>query len=88
MKKRTIEVFVAGCPVCDESVKLVRAIACPSCDVQILDMRTDKEAQAKASHYGVNRVPTVVVDGKMAGCCQQGGIDENTLRSLGVGVTL
>jgi glutaredoxin 3 len=88
MKKRTIEVFVAGCPVCDESVKLVKAIACPSCDVQILNVRTDNVAQAKASQYGVNRVPTIVVDGKIAGCDQQGGIDENTLRSLGVGVGL
>lgn len=85
MKKRTIEVFTAGCPCCDETVKLVQSIICPSCDLQVLDMRTDKVAQAKAKQYGVNRVPAVVVDGKLADCCQQGPVDANTLRSLGVG---
>jgi hypothetical protein len=29
-KKRKIEVFTAGCPLCDETVKLVRELACPS----------------------------------------------------------
>ncbi len=43
-KKRTIEVFSAGCPACDEAVKLVQSLACPSCDVQVLDMRADKAA--------------------------------------------
>ena len=83
--KRTIEVFSAGCPCCDETVKLVQSIVCPSCDLQILDMRSDKTAQAKAKQYGVKRVPAVVVDGKLADCCQQGPVDVNALRSLGVG---
>jgi glutaredoxin len=85
MKKRTIEVFTAGCPCCDETVQLVQSIICPSCDLQVLDMRTDKAAQAKAKTYGVNRVPAVVINGKLADCCQQGPVDVNTLRSLGVG---
>ena len=88
MMNRTIEVFVAGCPVCDESVKIIKAIACPSCDLQILDMRTDEVAQAKARHYGVNRVPAIVVDGKIAECCQHNGVDETALRALGIGVSL
>ena len=85
MTKRTIEVFTAGCPCCDEVVKLVQSIACPSCDVQVLDMRSDKAAQAKAKRYGVNRVPAVVVNGKLADCCQQGAVEVGTLRRLGVG---
>ena len=85
MTKRTIEIFTAGCPCCDETVKLVQSIICPSCDLQILDMRSDEAAQAKARAYGVNRVPAVVVDGKLADCCQQGAVEANTLRSLGVG---
>ena len=83
--KRTIEVFTAGCSCCDDAVKLVQSIACPSCDVRILDMRTDNAAQAKAKQYGIKRVPTVVVDGRLADCCQQNAIDVNTLRGLGVG---
>lgn len=85
MKKRTVEVFSAGCPCCRETVKVVEGIACPSCDVRILDMRTDKAAQVKARRYGVNRVPAVVVDGRLADCCRQGPVDVGTLRGLGVG---
>lgn len=85
MKKRTIEVFTAGCPCCDETVKLVQSLVCPSCDLQILDMRNDKAAQAKAKQYGVTRVPAVAVNGKLADCCRQDPVDASTLRSLGVG---
>lgn len=85
-RKRTIEVFGAGCPCCDEAVKLVQGIICPSCDLQVLDMRTDEGAQTKAKQYGVKRVPAVAVDGKLADCCH-GGVDVTALRNLGVGVT-
>ena len=85
MKKRTVEIFTAGCPCCDETVKLVQSIICPSCDLQILDMRSDEAAQAKAKKYGVNRVPAVVVNGKLADCCQQRPVDASTLRGLDVG---
>src|SRR5439155_26590828 len=43
-KKRTTEIFTAGCPACDEAVKLVESIICPSCDLQVLDMRNDRAA--------------------------------------------
>ncbi len=83
MSKRIVEVFSAGCPVCEPTVELVRSLACPDCDVQVLDMRTDA-AQAKARAYGVRRVPAVAVNGTLAACCE-GAPDLQTLRSLGVG---
>lgn len=86
MKKRTIEVFTAGCPCCDETVRLVQSSVCPSCDLQVLDVRTDKVAQARARQYGIRRVPAVVVDGQLADCCRRDAVDAGTLRSLGVGV--
>ena len=85
MRKRIIEVFSAGCPVCDETVRLVQGIVCPSCDLRVLDLRSDEAAQAKARQYGIQRVPAVVVDGKLADCCRQGAVDVSTLRALGVG---
>jgi len=84
LKKRKIEIFVAGCPCCDDALKLVQSLACPSCDIQVLDMRTDNAAQAKAKKYGVKRVPAVAVDGTLAECCE-GGIEPETLKRLGVG---
>jgi glutaredoxin 3 len=84
MAKRTVEVFTAGCSVCDDAVRLVRSILCESCDLQIHDTKTEAGA-AKAKRYGVARVPAVVVNGRVADCCQQGGVDESVLRDLGVG---
>ncbi|MBI1787241.1 MAG: thioredoxin family protein [Acidobacteria bacterium] len=85
--QRKIEVFSAGCPICTETVALVQSIACPSCEVKILDMR-DADVAARAKHYGIRAVPAVVIDGKLAGCCTGRGPDEATLRAEGLGVPL
>ncbi|MHB1845175.1 MAG: thioredoxin family protein [Deltaproteobacteria bacterium] len=84
MKKRTVEVFSAGCACCDDAVKMVKRIACPSCDVQVKDMK-DPAVVAEAARYGIQRVPAVVIDGKLAGCCAAGKVDEKLLRSMGLG---
>ena len=85
MSKRIVEVFVAGCPCCDEAVNTVRSTTCENCDIQVLDMRSDVAAQAKAKSYGIHRVPAVVVDGKLVECCQSGPVDVTALRAAGVG---
>lgn len=79
-----VEVFTAGCPCCDDTAKLVQSMACGSCEVRIMDMRSDPDGQAKANRYGVRRVPSVVVDGKLADCCQ-GTVDQKVLRNMGIG---
>ena len=82
--KRKVEVFSAGCPVCEEAVALVNRIACPSCEVEVLDLR-DQAVAERARRYGVNRVPAVVVNGQLAECCKGEAITEAALRSTGVG---
>jgi glutaredoxin len=83
--KRKVEVFSAGCPVCDETAALVKRVACPSCDVTILDMK-DPNVAKRAAVLGIRSVPAVAIDGKLAGCCRGRGPDEATLRSAGLGV--
>lgn len=83
--KRKIEVFSAGCPACEETISLINQIACPSCEIEVLDMHQDDVA-AKASRYGIRSVPAVVIDGKLADCCSGRGVQESALRSAGVGV--
>jgi glutaredoxin 3 len=85
--KRKVEVFSAGCGVCDETVALVRSLACGSCDVVVHDMH-QPGAAAKAKRYGVHSVPAVVVDGKLAECCAGRGPDEHALRAAGIGLQL
>jgi glutaredoxin len=84
--KRKVEVFTAGCPLCDETVKLVKELACPSCDVTVYNLR--EKGVEKAREYGVNSVPTVVVDGKIAECCARRKPNREDLRAAGIGSPL
>ena len=84
--RRKVEVFSAGCAVCEETVTLVKSIACPSCEVSVLDMN-DGEVAARAKSLGIGSVPAVVVDGALASCCTGGGPDEGALRAAGIGQT-
>lgn len=85
--KRQIEIFSAGCPVCDEAVETVKRIACPSCETAVLDMR-QPEVATRAKQLGISRVPAIVIDGKLAECCAASAVDEQVLRAAGVGVPL
>lgn len=85
--KRKIEVFSAGCPACEETIQLVKWIACPSCDVTVLDMKKPDVAN-RAKGLGIRSVPAVVIDGKLADCCTGRGPDEAALRSAGIGQPL
>lgn len=83
-KKRTIEIFTAGCPACQEAIDLVHETACSSCEVSILDMK-DSATAMRAKSLGIRSVPAVVVDGQLASCCAGRGVDEASLRAAGVG---
>lgn len=83
--KREIEIFTAGCPVCDETVELVQSIACPRCNVSVVDMR-EPEAVARAGNLGIHSLPAVLVNGNLADCCAGRGRSEAELRAAGIGV--
>lgn len=85
--KRKIEVFSAGCPACDETIQLINSLACPSCEVVVLDMN-NKAVAARAKKLGVRSVPAVAINGELAGCCAGRGPDEKSLRSAGIGQPL
>ena len=38
MAKRQVEVFTAGCPVCEPAVQLVKELACPDCEVTVHEL--------------------------------------------------
>lgn len=75
---RRVEIFSAGCPVCEDAIVFIKRIAGPSCEVKILDMHQADVAR-RAIRYGIRSVPAVVVDGKLAGCTGRGP-DEAALR--------
>lgn len=86
-QKRKIEIFSAGCPVCDEVIQTVGRIACPSCETEVLDMN-EPDVATRAKQLGISRVPAILIDGKLAECCAAGAVDEQVLRAAGVGVPL
>jgi len=96
--KRQVEVFTAGCPVCDPVVQLVHEMACPDCEVNIHDLRPPDEsaerdrpgptAADKAAGYGITTIPAVVVDGNLASCCQNRGPNREDLAAAGIGQRL
>lgn len=86
--KRKVEVFIAGCPLCEPVVDMVKELACENCEVIIHDIVAQcetKECLAKAEEYGVKRVPAVAVDGKLLECCAHNEITREALAQAGVG---
>lgn len=81
---RTIEIFSAGCGICEDTVQLVNEMASPSCEISVLDMH-DKAVAKRARALGVKSVPAVAIDGVLADCCEGRGVDSNTLARHGVG---
>ncbi len=77
--RRKIEIFTAGCPTCNETVELVKRIAGSNHDIEIQDMHQAQIA-ARAKQDGIRSLPSVVVDGKLAGCCAGRGPDEAILK--------
>lgn len=89
--KRRIEVFAAGCFPCQEAVEMVRKLVCPSCEVVVYDLIKQcesKECLNKVREYRINRVPTIVVDGKIAECCTGSRPNLETLKAAGIGSPL
>lgn len=82
--KRKVEIFSAGCPACRTAIDLVNRLACPSCEVTVVDMN-DISVAERARALGVRSVPAVAVDGQLISCCIGAGIEEQSLRAAGVG---
>ena len=85
--KRKIEIFSGGCSACDDTIAMIRRIACTSCEIEVLNMH-DPVVAARAKSYGIRTVPAVAVDGRLAACCAGSGPDEASLRAAGIGVSL
>jgi len=86
--KRSVEVFTAGCPVCDPVVNMVKDLACDQCEVTFYDLVKQCEDQTclnKVESYGIKKVPAVAVDGVLLSCCQNQGISREELIKAGIG---
>jgi len=85
--KRKVEVFSAGCAVCDEVINAVKREAGSSSEVIVRDMKNIQVAR-RAKELGIRSVPAVVIDGKLASCCAGRGVDIQVLKNAGLGKAL
>lgn len=86
--KRKIELFTAGCTVCEPVVEMVKAMACSSCEVVIYNLSQPcetKECLEKVKTYGIKALPAIAVNGKLLSCCQNKGISVEELKNAGIG---
>jgi hypothetical protein len=67
-KGKNIEVFTAGCYLCDEAVQIVKEAKCDECTLTVRNLSEDCTCGCmnKAKEYGIRVVPTIVIDGKIA----------------------
>jgi glutaredoxin 3 len=77
--KHKIEVFSAGCKTCKDTIATVKKLAGSEHEVIVHDMQNG-EIAIRAAQHGVRSVPAVVINGKLAGCCEGRGVEENVLR--------
>lgn len=86
--KRQIDVFTAGCPVCEPAVKMVKEMACDSCEVSVynpIEQCDDKVCIDKMKEYNITSLPSVAVNGKLLACCQNKGVSKEELADAGIG---
>ncbi|MFD1363226.1 thioredoxin family protein [Lentibacillus salinarum] len=85
MAKRLVEVFTAGCSVCEGAVQQVKDLACDKCEVVVYDLNRKcdtLECEEKAREYGVKSVPAVAINGELV---SNNGIDTGELKAAGLG---
>ncbi len=84
---RRIQIFSAGCEICEQTIQLIQDLACQSCEVEILDIHKPEVAR-QAREFSIQSLPSVVIDGQLAGCCTDRGVSIDALKTAGLGVPL
>ncbi len=82
--KRKVEVFSAGCGVCEEATEIIKRVTGSTCEVVVHNMK-DVDTAKRAKALGIRSVPAIVIDGELAACCAGRGVDEAILRAAALG---
>lgn len=85
--QRPIEVVTAACLLCEDAIRLVISLACPSCEMHV-DLRegcATNECREKTVRYEPTTVPAVAVNGVLVACCRRESITADRLIAAGIG---
>ena len=67
MRKKKVEIFIAGCDLCKAIVELVMRNVDSSHEVVISNVH-NSDVASRAVRYGIGAVPAVVIDGNLCPC--------------------
>ena len=84
---RKVEVFTSGNCCSEKLITAIRAAACPSCEVRVLDVKAAEIAE-RPNQLGVQSVPAVAINGELVCAASECGPDLAKLRAAGLGVPL
>ncbi len=62
--ERHIEVFSAGCPLCQEMIDTIALGKCGKCQIEVRDAH-DPKVRREMKRLGIRSVPTAVIDRKV-----------------------
>ena len=77
-----VEVFTAGCKFCNSVETQVRKVVTDQHEVVVYNLNDENgsaEYFERAKNYGVNSLPSVVVNGELLACCSGKGFDSELL---------
>ena len=86
--KRQIEIFTAGCPVCEPVVQLVKETAGKDCEIILHNLSEQCESKtciSKMKEYGVKSLPAIAINGQLLDCCKNVEITKDDLVHAGIG---
>jgi len=62
--RRQVEVFSTGCPICEETIRLIHRLCGGFCEITVLSVR-DETIANRARGLGLRSFPAVMVDGEL-----------------------
>ena len=81
MAKNIIDIYSAGCSICNDTIDLVNSIADSGCEITIHDTQ-QKDVANELKKHNIKTVPAVAINGKFADCCTSQGVDAGVLRTM------
>jgi len=84
MNKNHIEIFTAGCSICEPVVQFVKETAGANCNISIYNL-SERSYNNICKKYSIKRLPSIVVNGILLDCCKNIDITKEDLINAGIG---
>ena len=73
-RQHRLEVFTAGCPVCEDQIEKIKTWVSPDTPIERLNM-DDPGVAERARKLGICCLPSLVIDGEPVSCGDPGKLE-------------